>query len=40
MNKENKIIIPDEFLDKLAEQINQLYGEPKEEESKEEESKG
>ncbi|AYV71053.1 bacitracin ABC transporter ATP-binding protein [Bacillus sp. PK3-056] len=40
MNKENKFIISDEFLDKLAEEINQLNGEPDEKESKDDESEG
>ncbi|EOR25242.1 bacitracin ABC transporter ATP-binding protein [Cytobacillus oceanisediminis] len=40
MKKENKPIISDEFLDKLAEEINQLYGEPAEEESEDYKNNG
>ncbi|MDR4315459.1 Uncharacterised protein [Niallia circulans] len=40
MSKENKFIISDEFLDQLVKEINQLNGEPEEEESKDDESEG
>lgn len=35
MTKENRPLLSDEFLDEIAEEINQLYGEPHEEQSEE-----
>jgi hypothetical protein len=40
MEKENRPLLSDEFLDEIVEEINQLYREPQEEQSVEEDKRG
>lgn len=40
MAKENRPLLSDEFLEEIAEEINQLYGEPQEEQSVEKDKRG